>query len=545
MPVNQEDFSFILVDDDDNQHDVSAHLVAFRFEHGARANRLTPPQFLISRGSMVLNNAGDDYSEADAASYKHLIIKTSGFTYFHLDVIDFDFRDIQLPQLVIKVAGHLSSRRNDGISFSNRPTSTSGTPLDKAIISQSFGYASYGPMWGFEIPGSYELVGSIPTPAIEYNTVSLIRAFERTMLALFMERCRKASPELFVTRLPLDMTGNAIATYRASNTILLRKGYRDWSTVAWQANRWDVLLQGNAWQIRETQRASFRFKMGKRNPFNPTWQQLNQFNKQIFGGNLDAAEWGGFVAGQHVTVRGRNDGRVISGSGQPITGVWKYSSTSTAYYANWSISSDGNSLNTSVYTILSSQWATVTIPQGIKYYKTANLRPPGSRLFTTAEDTKSKRVLPRNQISLLNEGPLAGFDNSDTSGTYTKINAALDAWATWDARCVSIALISESLDEGMARSICQKQPGDIINLVVEDVDHRCVILNVGWEFQELRPLIVSWLCVTLGPRTQLAPSTLLNVTLNGQPVELNGEQVRLTPNIEPFELNDEPLRLSA
>ena len=474
MAVNALDFDWIVVDRSGTEIDMKPRFRSFAFDHGASFSRLTPPRAFLSVGALNLNYDPSYFTYALLEDFAHVIVRTAGHTYFNLAVTDREIRD-EDGYVRLELAGRSSAAFDDGIEYVNRPTPSLAAPTAEQVITQYFSEAQYGRMWPVGVPGRYELVGSVTAPVIDFQRQSLIKAFETSASCVFLERCDSDTPQMFVTRLPLDIDTVVSYIFREDNTDFVSAGYREGRTDKWQANRWEVALAGGAWDVRPTKPVSFSIhSTTNSNSTYLHWSNLNQSIPEFFNNNLDAVEWGGFLLNQVATG-------------------WTADPESSAP-GDFTVTSIGVESDPCEIRIRhpfrgSSYRIDLVFPDAmLDYYKTANVRPPIYRIFATEVDTESRRLLPRNRLSL----------RIDDTEVYQNINDILDAWAGWNAHWGSFAILPDALHEGEERSIPQKRPGDVVNLHVGGLDHRAMITRVGWQMEGIRDLAVTWNAITLG-----------------------------------------------
>lgn len=509
--VTALDFDFVVVDGDDDETNVDAYYNSFSFDYGAHSAADIAPVAVPSRGQLLLNDDGTLFTYDKLNNYKKLIVKSSGYTYFDLAIVDRDI-DIENEIVTLTVAGHSSSRREEAVSYTNQPAGSAGTPTDKEIIALYYPEASFGRMWGLKIPGKYLTASGRPARALEFTRESLMRTLATSTLTLFLERCNRDKADLFVTRMPLDITALAGATFNPGNTAMAKRGYREARSDKWQANQWEVAVADTAFEIKTTRsggrsvarrRSSLRANTNYNIRTGYSWGSMNQSAPNYFD-SVNEDNWGGFV----------DIGKVIGPGRTASSGyTWTIGHSTDGVNHDYLLWHGWRRLN-------SSKYFTVPLPSGVKYYKKKKASDRENILILTDEDTASKRVLPLNLINLLYEGV-------DDGTNYAAVRSAVDAWAQWEAHLLNVALIPDGLREGEARSIPQRRPGDVVNMTVGNIDHRCMIIRVRWQLQGVKPLTVTWNLVTLGPRPQAAPSSANYVTLNGEQVLMNGEPVAL------------------
>ena len=474
MAVTALDFEWIVVDRSANEIDMKPRFRSFAFDHGANFSRLTPPRAFLSAGALNLNYDPSYFTYTLLEDFAHVIVRTAAHTYFNLEITDREIRDEE-GYVRLSLAGRSSAAFNEGIEYVNRPTPSLAAPTAEQVITQYFPEAQYGRMWPVGVPGRYELVGSVAAPAIDFERQSLIKAFESAASCVFLERCDSDTPQLFVTRLPLDIDTLVSYIFREDNTDFVSAGYREGRTDKWQANRWEVSLAGGAWDVRPTKMANISINTTKNSSGTFVhWTDLNRLIPEFFNNNLDTEEWGGFLLNQVAT-----GWTADPESSAPAD----FTITSIRVDSDPCMIRIGHPFRGTSYRV------DFEFPDGmLEYYKTANVRPPIYQIFATEVNTESRRLLPRNRLSL----------RIDDTGVYQTINDILDAWAGWQAHWGNFAILPDALYEGEERSIPQKRPGDVVNLDVGGLYHRSMITRVGWQMEGIRDLSVTWNAITLG-----------------------------------------------
>ena len=483
MSVTALDFDWIAIDGDGAEHQLRDHYRAFNFDFGANRSRLTPPRAFMSSGALILNNQTDYFDYDLLEAYKSLIVRTSGYTYLNLEVVDHELRE-EDSSAILHLAGRLSAKRADGVEYTNRPDQLMSSPTDEQRIAEYFPHAELGELYGLSLPGSFEIAGSVPTPVIEFDTQSLIAAFEGSCSVVFLERCETEHPAVLVTQMPIVSTNEADHTFRPDTTVV-RKGYREGRTRHWQANRWDVLLASSAWSQLTTTGGgpndnspiSIRVESQPNSSHSFLhWTWLNNRYPELFADNLDPSEWGGFVNNQVASNSTWSSSQADRDDGAPQEVTRIFVVDPSVVTLEWA-------------RVVGTQYdVTLTIQPGLlQYYKTANVRER-RQLFMTDVETDSERIIHTNRFPLLDRGK---------SDNHQLINSVLDAWARWDAIWFDAALMPHSLDEGEPRSIAQKRPGDVINWRGGRIHHRAMITRVSWQMTGITPLVVSWQLVTV------------------------------------------------
>ena len=371
MSVTALDFDWIAVDDNGGEHQLSEHYRAFNFDFGATRSRLVAPTAFMSSGALVLNNQSNHFDYDLLETYRSFLLRTSGYTYLNLKVVDHELRE-EDQSAVLHLAGQLSAKRSDGLEYTNRPSPGGLSPTDEDRILEYVPQAEFGQMYGLSLPGSFEMVGSVATPIIEFTTQSLISAFEGSCSLVFLERCESDNPAAFVTRMPIGSTEAPDYVFRPDARVV-RKGYREGRTEHWQAQSWDVLLANSAWGELTTTGGgpndTWPISIDVRSPSRSTgsflhWTLLNNLYPELFADNLDEPEWGGFVTNQTApaTAWASSQADTDDGAPQQVTSI--------------TVGNDPSVVRLGWSRYVGTQYTvTLTIQPGLlRYYKTQNVR---------------------------------------------------------------------------------------------------------------------------------------------------------------------------
>jgi len=521
--VTALDMRYLALDEDDNETDLTEYYQAFNFDHGARSSRLSPPASFTSRGELHIQNIDGDLNYSTLEQLVRLQVKSAAYTYFDLAIRDIDVRSAQ-ERAILHLTGHGGAEADTPFSVVINPTPggnvgtidrelPKGTPIKTS-------YLTNAPLWGLMAAGHVETAGSGPQRILQFSGSTFRRDFENWASCLMLERCNTNKADYLALPMPISTRDRRTAShiYRSSNSNMVKRGYSEGRTDKWQADAWQVGTQSAPWQIRSLQNegrggsrlptyliVAFSYSRWDRRPrpLRVSFDDLFVRYKYDSDG-LEPNEFGGFIDVQYFSVvgwsnRDRGSQRVQS--------------------ASVNVSADRQALEFTLVLnpsyVASNSRVSFVVRLQCRYYKSRNV-VFGTELIK-ARGEPEKRQLRTGQFNAL-----MGHDDITT-----KYPQLLDAWDDWYGKWAQIALIPASLDEGMAQSIVQKRPGDIVNISVGELDDRCLLIRSHWNMRGIQPLVVTWTVVSIAPRAQAAPIQPPYVLLNGERVALNDEEIIL------------------
>jgi len=138
-------------------------------------------------------------------------------------------------------------------------------------------------------------------------------------------------------------------------------------------------------------------------------------------------------------------------------------------------------------------WVTLRTVQAV-LLTDATPAPDEHQFFATGQSGNFE-VLPRPKVSI----PRMGTRRTTTEAT---INAALDRWESFQPGVLMMRMVVLAGQE----SLLQVEAGEIVNVRMAEVNHRCVVLGVELFGVDYKALELEWHVLQLSPLGQSAPS---------------------------------------